>query len=93
MWASDTIDDLTKYLAGNRYAQVLSNGTLFSDIYHTNRKLYSGIALKTFITELGVPGRITIDSYKEHNAPGTDFMKIFQRNNNQVKITEKELLN
>ena len=33
MWATNTMDGRLKSLDGNRYAQVLSNGTYFSEIY------------------------------------------------------------
>ena len=48
------------------------------------------ISLKSFITELGVPERLTIDGSKEHNTPGTEFVKIFQRNDIQLTRTELE---
>ena len=38
MWATDTIDRRVKSLDGNRYAQVFSNGTYFSEIYLMSRK-------------------------------------------------------
>ena len=55
MWESDTMDGQTKYLDGNKYALVLSNGTFFTEIYPMYREMGTGIALKTFITELRVP--------------------------------------
>ena len=40
----------------------------------------AGQALKTFVTELGVPEELTVDGSKEQNSPGTVFMKCCQRN-------------
>ena len=72
MWKSDTMDSQTKSLFGNRYAQVFSNGTSFSEIYPMDRKVDAGVALEKFTPELGVPERLTIDDSKEHNSPSTD---------------------
>ena len=93
MWSPDTMDVLKKSSDENRYSQVFSNGTLFSEIYPMDIKSDSGIALKKFITELVVPIILTIDCSKEQNAPVTEFMKIFLRNEIQVTRTEPELLN
>ena len=49
MWAYDKMDERTKYLYGNIYAQVFSNVKLFAEIYPMARKVDAGIALKTFI--------------------------------------------
>ena len=46
------------------------------------------IELKTFIIELGFPERLNIDGSKYQNSLGTEFMKIFQRNDIQVTRTE-----
>jgi hypothetical protein len=93
MWASDTMDGRVKSLDGNRYAQVFSNGGFFAEVYPMARKVDAGIALKTFIMELGVPESLTIDGSKEHNSKGTEFMKNCQRNDIRVTRTEPERLN
>jgi hypothetical protein len=90
MWASDTMDGRVKSLDGNRYAQVFSNGGFFAKVYPMARKADAGIALKTFITELGVPESLTIDGSKEHNSKGTEFMKKCRRNDIRVTRTEPE---
>jgi hypothetical protein len=59
------MDGGVKSLNGNRYAQVFSNGGFFAKVYPMARKADAGIALKTFITELGVPESLTIDGSKE----------------------------
>ena len=71
MWASYIMDGRIKPLYENRYAQVLSNGTFFSEIYPMARNADSGISLKTFITKLGLPERLTIYVSKDKNAPDT----------------------
>ena len=55
MWCTDTMDRHVKYLYGNQYTQVFSNGTYFSEIYPISKKPDTGQALKTFLIELGVP--------------------------------------
>ena len=83
----------TKYLYGNIYTQVFSNGTFFSEIYLIARKSYDGIELKTFITEFLFPERLTNDGSKEQNVPGTEFMKCYRNNDIQVTRTEPKLPN
>ena len=61
MWSTDPIDVRVKYLDGNRYMQVLSNGIYFSQIYLMAIKTDAGQALKTFVMELGVPEDLTVD--------------------------------
>ena len=93
MWESDTMYGRTKYLYGNIYTQVFSNGTFFSEIYLIARKSYDGIELKTFITEFLFPERLTNDGSKEQNVPGTEFMKCYRNNDIQVTRTEPKLPN
>ena len=90
IWESDTVGGKTNSLDRNRYGQVLSSGTLFVEIYPMARKSYAGIALKTLITDIVFPERLTIDGSKNYNAPGTEFMKICRRNDIQVTRTEPE---
>ena len=74
MWATDTMDGQVKSLDGNRYAQVISNGTYFAEIYPMAKKADTGKSLKTFVMELGVPEELTVDVSKEKNSPGTEFI-------------------
>ena len=90
MWESYTMYVQTKSLYGNRYAQFLSNGTFFADIYPVDRKSDAGITLKTFITQIGVSERLTIGGAKDQNSPGTYYMKFFRSNDTQVTRTEPE---
>ena len=64
MWATDTMDGRVKSLYGNRYEQVFSNGTYFTEIYPMARKSNAGQALKTYVIELGVPEELTVDGSK-----------------------------
>ena len=54
MWDTDTMDGQVKSLYGNRYAQVLSNGTYFATKYPMDRKSDTRQALRMFVMELGV---------------------------------------
>ena len=63
----DTIEGQTNSSEINKYAKVFSNGSFFTEIYPMAIKADAGIALKTFITKLGFPERITIDVSKEQN--------------------------
>ena len=60
MWATDTLDVQVKSLDGNQYAQVLYNGTYFSEIYIMANKADAGQALKTVLMELGVTEGMTV---------------------------------
>ena len=42
-----------------------------------DRKADAGLESKEFITEIGFPEQLTIDSSKEQNTFGTDLLKIF----------------
>ena len=54
------MDVQVKSLDGNRYAQVLSDGTYFAKIYPMDNKADEGQALKTFAVELGVPEELMV---------------------------------
>ena len=71
MWATDNMGGRVKYLDGNRYTQVLSNGTYFADIYPMAKKDDSGKAIRMFVMELDVPEELTADVSKEQNSSGT----------------------
>ena len=76
----DTMDGQVKWLDGNRYAQVFSNETYFTEISPIANKYDAGKSLKMFVMELGAPEELTVNGYKEHNIPGTEFMNFFQSN-------------
>ena len=60
VWATDTMDWGVKSLDGKWYAPVFSNGKYFAEIYLMDKKSDAGQALKTFVTELGVPEELTV---------------------------------
>jgi hypothetical protein len=93
MWSSDTMDGRVKSLDGNRYAQVFANGSFFAEIYPMATKRLAGMALKEFITELGVPDEMTIDGSKEQNSKGTEFMKTCRKHDIRITRTEPERSN
>ena len=93
MWDTDTMDGQGKYLDGNRYAQVFSNWTYFTEIYQMSKKAEAGQALNMFVMEIGVPEELTVDGSKEQNSPGTEFMKCYQRNEILLIRTEPEIPN
>ena len=64
MWDTNTMDIRVKSLDGNQYAQVLSNGTYFAEIYLMVKKADTGQAIKTFVMEIGVPEELTVDGSK-----------------------------
>jgi hypothetical protein len=69
-WASNRMDGRVKLLDSNRHAQVFSNRGFFAEVCPMARKADAGLALKTFIMELGVPEDLTVDGSKEHNSKG-----------------------
>ena len=71
IWVTYTMDGRVKSLDGNQYAQVLSNGTYFADIYPMAKKDDSGKAIRMFVMELDVPEELTADVSKEQNSSGT----------------------
>ena len=93
MWTTDTMYRRLYSLDGNRYAQVFSNGTYFSEIYPMAQKSDAGQALKTFSMELDVPKELMVDVSKEKNSPDTDFMKCFWRNDILLTRTKPETSN
>ena len=90
MWAKDTMGERVKYLYGNRYALVFSNGTYFAEIYPMDKKADVGQALKTFVMELGVPEEPTVDGSKDQNSPGNEFTKCCRRNDISLTRTNPE---
>ena len=58
------MDGRINYLDVNQYAQVFSNRTYFSEIYPTAKKADAGKALKTFVIDLFVREKLTVDDQK-----------------------------
>ena len=57
------------------------------------KKADAGHALQTFVVELGVPDKLTLDRSKEQNSPGTKFMECFRRNDIFLTRTKPEIPN
>ena len=64
MWATYTMDGRVKYLYENLYAQMFSNGEIFSEMYPMAKTSDVGQALKTFVMELGVPEELKVNGLK-----------------------------
>jgi hypothetical protein len=93
MWSSDTMDGRVTSIDGNRYGQVFANGSFFAAIYPMAKKASAGQALKEFISDFGVPDKMTIDGSKEQNKSGTDFVKECRKHDIQTTTTEPERSN
>ena len=85
IWATDKMDGRVNSLDGNRYAHVLSNKTYFAEIFQMAKKADTGQSLKTFLMEIDVPEELKVDGSKEHNSPGTEFMKCCRMN--EISLT------
>ena len=60
---------------GNIYGQVIATKDYIVDIYPIKKKSHCGDGHSEFITDYGVPLKMTFDGSKEQTLPGTDFMK------------------
>ncbi len=92
-WASDTMDGRVKSLDGNQYAQVFTNGGFFAEVYPMASKKDAGIALRTFIMDLGVPEHLTVDGSKEQTGKQTEFVKQCRKHDITLIRTEPERSN
>ena len=71
----DTMDARVTSIHGNRYGQVFATKDYFVDAYPIKKKSNCGDGISEFITDYGVPLKMTFDGSKEQTLPGTDFMK------------------
>ena len=69
---------------------MFSNGTYFAEIHPMFNKSDMVQALKTIVTELGVPEELAVDGSKEDTSPGTEFMKCCRRNDIPLTRTKPE---
>ena len=90
MWATDTMYVRVKYLDGNRYAQMFSNGTYFAEMYLMYKKADTVQALKTFVMKLGFLEELIVDGSKYQNSPGTEFVKLCHKNDISMTRTDPE---
>ena len=70
---SDTMFSKVKSAEGNMCAQVfVAEG--FVRVYLLRTKADAGHALREFTEDVGAPGEIVVDKYKEQTQPGTEFV-------------------
>ena len=72
---TDTMDARVKSINGNRYGQVFATKEFFIEVYPMKNKGDCGEAFGEFITDYGVPLKMTFDGSKEQTLPNTTFMK------------------
>ena len=90
MWATDTMYGQVKSFDGNLYAQLLSNGTYFSEINPMAKKADMGKTLKTFMMDTGVPEELMANGLQKKNIPGTELMECCRRNFISLTRTKPE---
>ena len=72
---TDTIDARVTSIHGNRYGQVFATKYYFVNVYPIKKKIHCGDGLSEFITDYGVPLKMTFDGSKEQTLIGTYFLK------------------
>ena len=87
---TDTMDARVAYIHGNRYGQVFDTKDYFVDVYPIKKKSHCGDGLSEFITDYGVPLKMTFDGSKEQTMPGTDFMKEIRKYYIDYHISEPD---
>ena len=71
---TDAMNGCHESLDGNKHAQVFATEQFFVASYLIESKTMSGQALKEFISDFGVPNRITCDGAIEQVRKRTEFM-------------------
>ena len=87
---TDTMDARVQSIHGNRYGQVFATKDFFVEVYPMKSKGDCGEAFSEFITDYGVPLKMTFDGSKEQTNPGTDFMKKVRKYNVDYHVSEPE---
>ena len=72
---TDNMDARVVSIHVNRYGQVFATKYYFVDVYPIKKKSHCGDGLSEFITDYGVPIKMTSDGSKEQTLSGTVFMK------------------
>jgi len=90
---SDTMDARVKSINGNQYGQVFATKDYFVDVYPIKTKGDAGDGLNEFITDYGVPSKLTFDGSKEQTKPGTNFMKKIRKYDIDFHVSEPERSN
>ena len=87
---TDTMDTRVASIHGNRYVQVFATKYYFVDVYPIKKKSHCGNGLSEFITDYGVPLKMTFYGYKKQTLPGTDFMKKIRKYDIDYHISEPD---
>ena len=87
---TDTMDAIVAFIHGNIYGQVFSTKDYFVDVYPIKKKSHSGDVLSEFITDYGVPLKMTFDRSKEQTMPGTDFMNKIRKYDIDYHLSEPD---
>ena len=90
---TDTMDARVASIHGNIYCQVFATKDYFVDVYPINKKSHCGDGLSEFITDYGVPLKITFYGSKEQTLPGTDFMTKINKCDINYHISEPDCPN
>ena len=85
---TDTLFSRTTSLAGNKCAQVFTDGQ-FTAVYPLTSKADVGQSLAKFIDEVGVPDGLTADLAGEQTGPKTQFTKLARFHRIDLKWAEK----
>ena len=85
---TDAMNGCHKSLDGNKHAQVFATEQFFVASYPMESKSMSGQALKDFISDSGVPDRITCDGPSEQVGKRTEFMAQVQKHHIDLSLSE-----
>ena len=89
-WYTDTFHGRHISLNGFKYSQIFTNKQMFAISFTLKNKSEAGDALKTFISDYGVPEYLTFDGSKEQCQPGTVFMKQIKKHSIKYHTIESE---
>ena len=87
---TDTMHGHFKSLDGNKYAQIFTTEDYFAAAYPMESKALASDALKEFITDYGVPGKIILDRAGEQTGKRSTFMEQVQKHHIDYHVTEPE---
>ena len=85
---TDAMNGHHKSLDGNKHMQVFATEQFFVASYLTGLKSMSGQALKEFISNFGVPNRITCDGASEQVGKRTKFMAQVRKYHINLSLSE-----
>ena len=73
---TDTMNGRHKSLDGNKHAQIFSNESFFATAYLMEHKSSAGQALKQFISDFSIPGKLVCDGAAEQVGKRTEFQSM-----------------